>query len=213
MSETTVHVVVAPLPELPPRGPERVAGMSRVARDAVRESARLAGAPIDELAKSADDVPLPSDGWHWSLSHTSRSVAGAVARRPVGVDVEELRAVAERLVARVLRPDEERVLGSRAPLNFLRAWTAKEARLKELGRGLAGGLDRCRIVAAGERWIDVELDGSLRRVRQLVEPGRVASVSTGAGATPEFVVLDEPPLPLLDAAPSFRGGVPRGLST
>jgi phosphopantetheinyl transferase (holo-ACP synthase) len=191
-ARAVVHVVVAPLPPSPARGRERVELRSRVAREAVRESARLAGAELGALAKDADDVPLPSNGWRWSLSHAASSVAGAVARAAIGIDVEELREVRDEVVARVLSDDEAARLGSRGALAFLRAWTAKEARLKELGIGLAGGLDRCRIVGAGEDELVVELDGELRRVRQLVERARVVSISVGGDAPVEFVVAREP---------------------
>ena len=79
-------VVLAPLPLALPRGRERVELQRDHARRAVRESARASAATLSELTKSADDVPLPSNGWHWSLSHSPAHVAGVVSRDPIGVD-------------------------------------------------------------------------------------------------------------------------------
>lgn len=91
--------------------------------------------------------PFDASGLNFNLAHTSGMVAMAVGRvAHIGVDVEAVDKRVPLPVARryfsghevtalhALPPEEQ-------PLRFLRLWTLKEACLKALGEGLAGGLD------------------------------------------------------------------------
>jgi phosphopantetheinyl transferase (holo-ACP synthase) len=192
----TVVVALRVEPLTAPRGPERVAALRAVARVALAESARASHARLGALEKSADDVPLPSGGWHWSLSHSAHAdtalAAAAVARTPLGVDVEPVQAQEQELVARVLDDAQLELLGAASdddPLAFTRGWTAKEAVLKKLGNGIAR-LTRARIVACTEpeRFVDA-LDGLEHVVHQTRAHGAVFAVSCDAppGAPPPAV--------------------------
>ncbi len=82
----------------------------------------------------------------FNLSHAGAWVVCLAARESrVGVDVERVRPVEPALLRRCLMPDEyERVIAlpPRERLaEFFQAWTAKEARLKGTGVGLATPLD------------------------------------------------------------------------
>jgi 4'-phosphopantetheinyl transferase len=89
------------------------------------------------------------DGWAHSVSHSGDLVAVAVARNPVGVDVEQLdsrrRAGAaadpEALAKMVLSGPEQAALAAIVPSSrarqFLVAWTRKEAVTKATGDGLS----------------------------------------------------------------------------
>ena len=91
--------------------------------------------------------PFDRTGLHFNLAHTDGLVAMAVCRHArVGVDVEKLGraplAVAERYFSaaevaqlRALPPEAQ-------PRRFVQLWTLKEAYLKAIGTGLAGGLGR-----------------------------------------------------------------------
>lgn len=59
-----------------------------------------------------------------SISHSRNAVAAAVSNRPVGIDIEYIRPVSERLQKRVCKtlPESE--------AEFFRFWTEKEAYLK-----------------------------------------------------------------------------------
>jgi len=187
-----LFVAVAPLPNEPARGRTRVLLQSEHARRAARLSAQAALAPPLRFEKDANDVPLPYQGWNWSVSHCERFVAGVVCEQRVGVDVESQRDARAEVVERVLSVGELALLGELTPQMFLRAWTAKEAVLKELGVGL-GGLERCRIVALESADVlRVVCDGVERQVRQLVEPQFVVSVSRADGAEPVWLTVRSP---------------------
>lgn len=112
------------------------------------------------LAESLDQ----SLGFNWS--HTGNHALIAVGRHVApGVDVERLRARprAMEIATRYFSRDEAAALAVlpadvRAAA-FLELWTAKEAVLKALGRGLAFGLDRLSVMHEGGRPTLQRLDG------------------------------------------------------
>lgn len=142
----TLSFVVLPAASNDLRGRAQVAAQSQLARTALERSARDAGATLAELAKDSEDAPLPSNGWHWSLSHTTRFAAGAVCRNPIGIDVEEIAPRKQEIVPRVTSRAELELLGGFQWDRFMRVWTAKEAVLKKAGCGLLE-LSRCTLVA------------------------------------------------------------------
>lgn len=90
----------------------------------------------------------------FNLAHSAHMTMIAVAcGRPVGADVEALtRPVrAQAIVERYFAPAERAHFGllprSRHEKEFIRYWTAKEAALKAVGLGLAGGLSRWEVVS------------------------------------------------------------------
>ena len=115
--------------------------------------ARYAGLPADALPLVPDAYGKPrlaapaAPGFN--LSHSGEIVLLAIARGVApGIDVEALRPRprALQLAQRYFTAAEAAVL-ARLPegdrqQTFYRLWTAKEAVLKALGRGLAFGLDR-----------------------------------------------------------------------
>ena len=132
-------------------GRPKVLILSRLARVAVRISARLTGlAPIG-CEKDAQGVPQPSNGIYWSVAHKPEWVAGVVATVPVGIDIEKIRPQTDRLYQRIARAEEWRLGAGMAKTHlFYRVWTAKEAVLKAEGLGLRG-LARCRLIAIADQ--------------------------------------------------------------
>lgn len=195
----TPVVVLAPLPLVLPRGRERVELQRDHARRAVRESALAISAELGELTKTADDVPLPSNGWFWSLSHSPAHVAGVACSVPVGVDVEEARAPSAELVERILSASELELFAARGEDGFLRTWTAKEALLKELGLGLQA-LSRCRIEGVDVDSLDLRFEDLRRTVHQFRFGTTLAAVCCALPERPRFV-LHERPLPSRTAEP------------
>jgi 4'-phosphopantetheinyl transferase len=100
------------------------------------------------LVKVADSPRL-----EFNLAHSAHMTMIAVASgRSVGVDVEALtRPVqAQAIVERYFSPAEQDHFASlprsRQESEFIRYWTAKEAVLKAIGVGLAGGLSCCEVI-------------------------------------------------------------------
>lgn len=79
---------------------------------------------------------------HFNLTHSGDAGLLAVARRPVGIDLEHVRKVpnADGLVQRFFAEAERKTFASLPEhlklTAFLRGWTCKEALLKAVGRGL-----------------------------------------------------------------------------
>lgn len=142
----TLHPVIMPVSpaDQSRKGRDKVKALSRLARQALRQSCRISGLHLDKLPKDADGVPLPVDGVHWSLSHKSDIVGGVAATLPVGFDLETIRPVNDALLSRVADADEWRLAGGEGRENFFRFWTAKEAVLKAESMGFAG-ISRCRV--------------------------------------------------------------------
>ena len=124
------------------------AGERARARCALRRIlARYTGLAADALRIEADARGKPRlahpGAPAFNLSHTDGLALVAVARSPVGIDVERLRPLADApgLARRFLAPAEATAVaaGGAAARDaaFLRVWTRKEAVLKASGHGLA----------------------------------------------------------------------------
>lgn len=125
--------------------PGNLTERSRLRRETARELiARQLGLPLAAIAIGHDGKGRPvltgrhGEGLHLSLATRSGLVAVALARRPVGVDVERVDGVAAPPLE-VLHPEEAAMLRGlpkeSRPLAFARLWAAKEAYVKALGTG------------------------------------------------------------------------------
>lgn len=167
-----IHPVVIRIPFVAGlAGPQKIDRQREFARRALEHSARLIGAPPGPWPATAERVPLPRDGFHWSISHKSRFAAAVVAREPVGIDIEELAPRGRDLSPALASDDEWHILhqsrdrkgaGQNEPnrgriregaegnpyaidwASFFALWTAKEAALKANSKGI-GGLKACRL--------------------------------------------------------------------
>ncbi|MFC5438317.1 4'-phosphopantetheinyl transferase family protein [Rhodanobacter umsongensis] len=129
-------------------------------------------------------------GFNWSHSggHALIAVGRGVAP---GIDVERLRTRprALEIAARYFSSDEAAALAalpaSARPIAFLELWTAKEAVLKALGRGLAFGLDRLTVGRSVGRLTLQRLEGDDANAWQLqrlpVDATLVAAVAWRGG--------------------------------
>lgn len=144
---TTIFPVLLSVPEAEQRlkGRDKVNALSRLARQALMESCSRSGLHLDAFPKNERGVPQPVAGVHWSLTHKTDRVGGVAAAWPVGLDLETIRPVREALLAKVAHADEWQLAGGDRQKDFFRFWTAKEAVLKAVGKGMAG-LSRCRVV-------------------------------------------------------------------
>lgn len=74
-----------------------------------------------------------------NISHCKNAVLCGIGSKPLGVDVETIRPMRERVLRRVLTASEQQeILQSESPeLCFLRFWTLKESFVKALGVGIS----------------------------------------------------------------------------
>jgi len=125
-------------------GRELVRFLSQYAREAVISSAQKSGIDFFVFEKNDDGVPMPSNGFFWSLSHKPEYVAGVISDARIGIDIEPIRPVQSSLVNRILDKDEQQVTGMVSDELFYRCWTGKEVVLKATGVGLKG-LSQCKL--------------------------------------------------------------------
>ena len=101
-----------------------------------------AGTDLPPIAISPRGKPYFPDGpWHFSISHTKSHAFCALAKRPIGIDAEEMtRVINPRLAEKVLSPGEKLRYDHWPDKNdaFLRLWVLKEAAVKLTGEGLRG---------------------------------------------------------------------------
>lgn len=110
---------------------------------------RLTGSRVPKpgLAVNRFGKPFLRDpyGLHFNCAHAGGWALCALARHPVGADIERSTGRPDYTVLSVCHPDEARfVMSFEEPARtaaFYRFWTRKEAYLKALGTGLSRGLD------------------------------------------------------------------------
>jgi len=75
---------------------------------------------------------------YFSLSHCKSAVACTISESEIGVDIQDIRPVTDRLAKRVLTDNEyNEFLKSTSPDEyFCKIWTIKEAYLKKTGQGI-----------------------------------------------------------------------------
>lgn len=130
------------------------------------------GMPADRVALVSGEHGRPQLGpahdrsLHFNWSHSGGRALIAVARGITpGIDLEQLRtrARALELARRFFTPDEAAGLAALPDVArnaaFLQQWSAKEAVLKSLGRGIAFGLHRLNVAGAGAPLALTWLDG------------------------------------------------------
>lgn len=106
-----------------------------------------------EILKTEHGKPYLSEGGlFFNVSHSGSKLAVAVTDfAEIGVDIEQVRSrhslqgVAERCFAEEELAIWRSLDGERQLQAFYRLWTAKEAYVKAVGRGIALGLDQCVI--------------------------------------------------------------------
>lgn len=158
---------------------------------------------------------LETDGPCFNLAHSGDTVVVAVAGDHVGVDIEELRVLpnADRLARRICTPQElETLLSLPEPSRndaLLRLWTAKEAVLKALGSGIAGGMRSVEVMVDTEgQPLLLRLHGEAAPWSLLPSPQPVSAVATVAVPRLSCHLLSRP---FLWAEELPRGDRPPGI--
>jgi 4'-phosphopantetheinyl transferase len=181
-SKPTLHPVILPVPanDTTLVGREKVKALRYHARQALALSAHFSDFRLDSVDKDENGVPLPSGGIHWSLSHKDQYVAAVTAPFPVGIDLEKFKPCSEALFQRLADTTEWQLSPVIDLEIFFRYWTAKEAVLKAVGKGLTG-LSRCRVQAIVD---DVHLNLTYESTpwtvaHYRIDADHIAAVTTG----------------------------------
>ncbi len=158
-------------------------------------TAQVLGISFDQVDLAVDPLGRPvlnsgldsgEAGWFLSLAHSGEVVLAAIARTPVGVDVEELptRPQHPRLAERVCSPEEfDRLSQLDEPARqvaFTEIWVRKEAYGKALGVGLGFPM-RSVTVAPGSH------------IRGIAECFGVVDLDVGPGFAAALVVAGQLP--------------------
>ncbi len=124
------------------KGKAKVTALSRFARKSAGTSALKSKLDIRVFEKDNSGVPKPLNNIYWSVSHKLDFVAGVVSQKKVGIDVECIKNIGDisnALFKRIVDADEQLALTAYdKPIAFFRAFTAKEAVLKQTGDGIKG---------------------------------------------------------------------------
>ncbi len=100
------------------------------------------GVPIESIVIKTDENGKPfAQGLdiHFNISHSSDLVICALNDKPIGVDIEEIREVKNKLIDFVCTENEKSFVQNsefEKPKRFFEIWTAKEAYFKFLGSGI-----------------------------------------------------------------------------
>lgn len=118
-------------------------------------SLRFTAGPHGKPELTLAPTPGHNQRIYFNVSHTRNRVLLAISLdHPVGIDVEFVRPKIshEELAQRFFTPTEHAAIRSLPPppapdqrAAFFRCWTRKEAILKALGSGIAGGLDKFNV--------------------------------------------------------------------
>ncbi len=143
-----------------------------------------------------------------SLSHSGDLIAVAVARREVGIDVEQLRgiepepALVTRACTAAQRSRLERVAPEERERLFLAQWVRKEAVGKALGVGLDLALSPTKVTAfpraGGRRY------RGIWRVLEIETPEGYAGAVAARGVAARLVVRRSPSISGINTAATFR---------
>jgi 4'-phosphopantetheinyl transferase len=176
--KSCIHPVILAVPEKDRHltGRDRVANLSRLARQALARSAEKSNIRMGDLLKNGDGVPLPFGGHYWSLTHKPTYVGAVISRQETGIDIEEVKPVSDAMFRRVADDIEWRLAPDDPLKSFFRYWTAKEAVLKAVGVGMSG-LSRCTVVQLPDRQhIALTYEDRSFLVEHLYFDGHIASV-------------------------------------
>lgn len=107
-----------------------------LSRFAAKQLAMQLGLADDPRSIAVDRPFLVIDGartdWYLSLSHSAPYAGAAIARAPIGVDVQVVRDLDERAAHLFLSPEEtEQMKGCTLAHRILHFWSAKEAAWKQ----------------------------------------------------------------------------------
>jgi len=160
-----IHPVLVTVPVVAPeRTRDQVKVQRAASRAALARCAEIVGAPGEGWSQDPNRVPLPNEGFHWSVTHKRQWTAAVISDAPVGIDIEHVVERRRRTHDHVASEHEWRIAGPDTWDTFYRVWTAKEATLKTHGRGI-GMLRVCQVLDASDPpFMTLSYEGHTTRV-------------------------------------------------
>ncbi len=120
--------------------------------EGLRKEYGLTDKPVFDYGEHGKPFIVGHPEIHFNISHCREAVLCVVGDRPVGADVESIRAFSESLVRYTMNDDEQALISSspRRDVAFIRLWTMKEAVLKQCGTGITNDIKTVLTGYAGE---------------------------------------------------------------
>jgi 4'-phosphopantetheinyl transferase len=108
-------------------------------KQALREGYGITENPVFEYNEHGKPAIVGHPEIYFNLSHCKEAAICAISDRPIGVDVESVRAFNDSLVRYTMNDDEVREIETAddRAVAFIRLWTMKEAALKLQGTGIS----------------------------------------------------------------------------
>jgi 4'-phosphopantetheinyl transferase len=118
------------------------------------EISRSSGLRIEQLRFTTNvygkplliDIPYI----HFNISHAGHYIACAITDEPVGIDIELIKPIEQKIVERFFTPDEAVYINGHEH-RFYEVWTKKESRIKWEGKGLQRSLPSFSVFDQSER--------------------------------------------------------------
>lgn len=146
--------------------------------DILKKDYKIEKCPVilrDEMGKPY----LKDSTLHFNVSHSGEYLAIAVSESPVGIDIQETKMIRDGMYRKVVRPQENALIGDDRQKDFLRLWTLKESFVKAEGKGLRISMKNYYFGKENDRYF-VNYDGQNRRwmfnIEETLIPGYYISV-------------------------------------
>lgn len=166
----------------------------------LQQALEKAGVPLEEQVFEKNQWGKPAlagrDDVFFNLSHSGNWAVCAVSDRPVGVDVELPRCSLD-LARRFFRSEEleglEQMDWQARRIWLNRLWTAKEAFVKTVGKGISMGLNTfgVELTKTEARLVQDLLPGDYVLHEYTLHPCRMCLCAAGDRPEPEFVRPDK----------------------
>lgn len=126
---------------------------------AKKELSSVLGLKTEEIVFTYNQQGKPllqnSDSLFFNISHSGEYIVLVTDSRPVGVDIEEVKKIDDRMIDHVLSESEKKFVKSSddKSRNFIKLWTLKESFLKAKGIGITDTLKNYSFDISGEKII------------------------------------------------------------
>lgn len=138
--------------------------------EGLRKEYGMTDKPLFEYGQHGKPSIVGHPDIHFNLSHCKEAAICVISDRPVGVDIESIRAYKETLVHYTMNDGEVALIeqSARPDLAFTRLWTMKEAVLKLSGEGIRNNM---KTVLTGQEDFKTVVNGQRGYVYSVIYDG------------------------------------------